>query len=292
MDSSAMAQTSKATTTMGEIGVAGPCRPRGPALGVPEDDAAGAGESDRHHERGAENEKPDQPGLRAFIGRIEHQELADEARERRKADGGERREEKQSAENRGLADRVARYERIASLYSPCRYQVHDQKERGAGQRAVDEIVERRRQAIDVEKADGDEQRAHGRDDVEGSEVEQGAACEEADGADEERRKRGGQDPRHGDACERAGIGTEDRAVDANDRVGADFGHDGEQRGDRRRRGGIGAGQPPMQRHEGRLDGEDQEQAAGRRCAAAPRFRRRPAAPCTARSAMLSVPVTP
>jgi hypothetical protein len=52
-------------------------------------------------------------------------------------------------------------------------------------------------------------------------------------------------------------------------VGADLGHDREQRRHRRRRSGIGRRQPPVQRQQRRLEREHQKQQQRRRCAAAP-----------------------
>ena len=47
-------------------------------------------------------------------------------------------------------------------------------------------------------------------------------------------------------------------MDTNDRIGTNLGHDRKQSRDRRGRIRIGRGQPEMQRHQGRLDPEDDQ----------------------------------
>ena len=56
-----------------------------------------------------------------------------------------------------------------------------------------------------------------------------------------------------------GVRAEDQRIDAQDAVGADLGHDGEQGGHRRAGVGVGGGQPQVERQQRRLEGEHPEQ---------------------------------
>ena len=90
----------------------------------------------------------------------------------------------------------------AAVPRRCGDQVHEQEEGGARQRAVDDVVERRRRADAVEQPDRDQQIAHRGDDGEADEIAQIAAREHADGADEQRDERGRDDDRLDDGAER------------------------------------------------------------------------------------------
>ena len=68
-----------------------------------------------------------------------------------------------------------------------------------------------------------------------------------------------------DAGERTGVGAEDQRVDADDRIGADLGHDREQGGHRRRRRRIGGGSHQCSGTSAALmaNTSEQQQRAGR-----------------------------
>ena len=110
---------------------------------------------------------------RAVARRIEDQQLADEAGQRRHADHRDGRQEEQAAEQRpcaaagagaGTTGRAGRRSR--------RDQVRRAGTAPRSQRAVHGIVERGREASASEQADGDQQRAHGPDHREADQVAQ------------------------------------------------------------------------------------------------------------------------
>ncbi|GAB1364705.1 hypothetical protein MASR1M32_39410 [Rhodobacter sp.] len=55
------------------------------------------------------------------------------------------------------------------------------------------------------------------------------------------------------------VGRKDEAAEAQGGIGADLGHHGEKGGDDAGGGGIGSGQPELQRHQRALEGKDQHQ---------------------------------
>ena len=84
-------------------------------------------------------------------------------------------------------------------------------------------------------------------------------AEHASGADRKGRQGRRDDPGRGHLRDHPGVSAENEGVDPQDRIGADLGHDHEERGRRTGRRRIGARQPPVQGHQRGLQGEDQEE---------------------------------
>ena len=209
---------------------------------------------------------------------VEDHQLADESGERRQTDNRDRAKQEQPAQQIRVRDFSGRCEPIQHAPAPLGDQIDKQEQRRARQGAVQKIVERGRDPGRTGEADRDQQHAHRPDDRKGNKVEQRPARQNPDRSEHNRGERSRQYPRFDNAGERAGGSAEHGAVDAQYRVDADLRHDHEQRRGRSRRGGIGRRQPPVQRHERRLDRENQKQQqhAG---AQQRRIRRdRPAAP--------------
>ena len=69
--------------------------------------------------------------LRRVVGRVQHQQLADESGKRRQPDDGKRDEEEQRSDDGRLADGIVGNECVEGIAAPFRDEIEDEKEGAA-----------------------------------------------------------------------------------------------------------------------------------------------------------------
>ena len=121
------------------------------------------------------------------------------------------------------------------------------------------VVEGRQRGLMGKRRHGHQQRAHGADNGKADERHQTARAQHADSADGNRDDGGREQPGARHIIGAHGAGAKDRGVHAQDRIGADLGHDGKEGGHRGRGVGIGRRQPELHRKERGFDRKDNHQ---------------------------------
>jgi hypothetical protein len=149
-------------------------------------------------------------------------------------DGGE---EEQAPHQPALGDARRGGEAVALRAAALGDEVGDEEERAGGEGGVDEVVQRGAGRLRGEHGHGGEQHAHRADHREARHLAEAARGEHAGHAQHQGEQPGRQQPGRGEPGRGAGVGAEGEHVEADDRVGAHLGHDGEQR--RHRPGGVG-----------------------------------------------------
>ncbi len=239
-------------------------RGAGMGVGLEEQGAAGPGQDHQRQQAGAQHDDHDPGQRRRADAGLKDQQLADEARQRRQTGDRERQHQEQPAEQIRRRQHRPGAQLVAEGAARAGDVLGEHEQGGGDQGRLEAVVEaggERRLAAEAEGG----QDAAGRDHHQMRDQErQALAGKRAQGADDDGDQPEHQQPGIDQTGERPGIGAKDQAMDAQDRIGADLGHDREQRGRGRPGRRIGAGQPEMQRRQRRLQGEHHEQQQRRR----------------------------
>ena len=195
--------------------------------------------------------------------REQHAYLAEEAGKGRQSRDPGRADDEQHAEERWLREFRPRQEGVVPIAALLGDQLGEQEQAGNDEGAVDEIVDPCRDAAGARHAYRDHQRSHRGHGEVGHQAAQAAGGERADRGEGQGDEGGGQQHVGPQRRRRTGD-AEGEDMDAQHGVHPDLGHDREQRGHRGGGGGIGSGQPEVERESSGLQAEDDEQQHRRR----------------------------